>query len=99
VDAEGAARGGQPVGHALQAGAVGGFRGVEAVAVVGDGEPELPVRAGQGDAGPGGPRVLRNVLQGLADAEVRGGLGFPRVAADAIGLDLDGKRSLAGLRL
>ena len=38
VDAEGAADRGQPVGHALQAGAVRGLRDVEAVAVVGDGE-------------------------------------------------------------
>ena len=59
----------------------------------GDGESEVPVRAGQGDGGPGGPRVLRDVLQGLQDAEVHGGLGVPRVAPDAIGLDLDGKRS------
>ena len=40
-----------------------------------------------------------DVLQGLQDAEVRGGLGLPRVAPDAVGLDLDGKRSLARLRV
>ena len=34
--------------------------------------------------------VLRDVLQGLQDAEVRGGLGLPRVAPGAIGVDLAG---------
>src|SRR4249919_2136415 len=64
VDVEGAADRGQPVGHALQAGAVGGLGGVEAVAVVGDGELEETVGAGQGDGGPGGPGVFGDVLQG-----------------------------------
>src|SRR5437763_5989035 len=51
ADAEGAADRGQPVRHALQAGPGRGLCGVKAVAVVGDGELEVAIGAGQGDLG------------------------------------------------
>ena len=47
----------------------------------------LPARARQGDGRPGRAGVFRGVLQGFQDAEVHGGLGVPRVAPDAVGLD------------
>src|SRR5689334_1906173 len=47
ADVERAADRGQPVCHALQAGAGGGLRGVKAGAVVGDGELEVAIGAGQ----------------------------------------------------
>src|SRR5438445_640008 len=49
--------------------------------------------------GPGGPRVLGNVLERLQAAEVDGGLGLLLVAADPVGVHADGQRGLAGLRL
>ncbi len=60
-----------------------------------------PVPAGSGTGnrpGRGGLRVFGNVLQGLQDAEVSGGLGVAGVAPDAVGLDQDWQRGLAGLR-
>jgi hypothetical protein len=75
-----------------------GRRGVEAVPVVSHGELEMAARARQGYGRLGRAGVFRGVLQGFQDAEVHGGLGVARVAPDAVGLDLDGQRSPAGLR-
>jgi hypothetical protein len=94
----GAACGGEPVGHALQAGAMAGRRGVEAGPVVSHGELDMAARARQGYGCPGRAGVFRGVLQGFQDAEVHGGLGVSRVAADAVCLDQHGQRSPAGLR-
>src|SRR5689334_4521790 len=98
VDAEGAADRGQPVRHALQAGTGCGLCGVKAVAVVGDGELEVAIGAGQGDLGGRSTGVFRHVLQRLQDAEVGSGFGVPPVAADPVRLDQDRKRGPAGLR-
>ena len=87
---EGAADGSKPVGHALQAGAVGGSGGVETGSIVGDRELKMAVGAGQRDSGLRGPGVLGHVLQRLQDAEVRGGLGVAPVAPDSVRLDQTG---------
>jgi hypothetical protein len=99
ADADGATNRRQAVGHALQASALSDVCELKTCTIVGDAELKVAVRAGHGDRGPGGLRVLRNVLQGLQDAEIHGGLGVPRVPPDAVGLDEDRQRRLAGLGL
>jgi hypothetical protein len=86
-----------PVGDALQAGALPRGSGVESLAVVGDFELELGVAFGQANAGAGGVCVFRGVVQGLQRAEVHGRLGFLRVAPDPARLDGNGDRGLARL--
>ena len=93
------AQGGQPVGHALQAGAVPGGRGIESGSVVSDGELEASAGAGEADVRPGGVGVLGDVLQGLERAEVHGRLDVLRVALNAVGLNRDRHRGLARLGL
>lgn len=61
-DVESAANRRKAVGHALKAGALGDVRGFKTGAVIGDAELKMAVRAGHGDSGPGGLRVLRHVL-------------------------------------
>jgi len=56
-------KGGEPVGHALQAGAMADRRGVEAGPVVGDGELEMAARARQGYGRLGRAGVFRGVLR------------------------------------
>jgi hypothetical protein len=81
----------------LQAGSGCGLCGVKAVAVVGDGELEVAIGAGQGDLGARSTGVFRDVLQRFQDAEVGGGFGVPPVAADPVRLDQDRKQGPAGL--
>src|SRR6266851_585773 len=69
------------------------LRGVEPGAVVGDGELQAAVRAGQANRGLRRARVLDDVLQGLHGAEVDGGLGVRRVAPDAVPLDQHRQRA------
>ena len=51
------------------------------------------------DGGLGGAGVFGDVLQGFEGAEVHGGLGVLRVAAEAVGFDHDRQRGLACLGL
>jgi hypothetical protein len=80
-DAEGPAERGQPVRHALDAGAHRGGRPVESPAVIPHGEGEGPAVLADGDAGLPGLRVLRGVLQRFQHAEIDGGLDFLGVPA------------------
>jgi hypothetical protein len=81
----------------LQAGAGWGLCGVKTVAVVGDGELEVAIGAGQGDRGGRSTGVFRDVLQRFQDAEVGSGFGVRPVAADSVCLDPDRERGPGGL--
>src|SRR6266496_6185788 len=96
-DAQLAAHGRQPVGHALQSCAVLGRHRVEAGAVVGDPELEPAVELTHGHGGERGPGVLRHVLQCLEYAEVQRRLGVAGEPADPVGVDEHGHGRPAGL--
>ena len=85
--------GGQPVGHALQAGTVAGGGSREAGAIVGDRELQDIADAGQADGRGRGAGVLGHVLQRLERAEVDGALGVLRVPADLVRLECDRHRA------
>ena len=89
-----------PVGHALQAGAPRRGRRVEPDAVVPDLEREpSAVLSKSSTSTLEAPRVLRDVLERLEDAEVDARLDVLRVAPDAVGGDVDRDGGLARLRL
>jgi hypothetical protein len=88
---------GQPVGHALQPGAVACRARIETGPVVGDGEFQGAFAGSQADGRPRGRRVLRDVLQRFQDAEVRGGFGVRRVAPDPVRLHRHRDRRLLSL--
>jgi hypothetical protein len=98
-DAEGPAERGQPVRHALHAGAHRRRRPVESPAIIRDGEGEGPAVLADDDAGLLGPRVLRDVLQRFQHAEVHSCLDLLRVPAQAGGFDGDRKNRLLRLCL
>ena len=98
-DAEGPAERGQPVRHALHAGAHRGGRLVEPAAVVADGEREGPAVVPERHPGLPGLRVLRHVLQRLQHAEIHGGLDVLGVSAQARRFHRDRNRRLPRLRL
>src|SRR5918996_4204412 len=88
-----------PVLYVLQPLPPWGGRRVEPPAVVLDFEPQRALLRPEPDGGRGRVRILRRVLEGLEDAEVRSGLGLGRVPAEAVGLHGDRERHLPGLGL
>jgi hypothetical protein len=96
-DAEGPAERGQPVRHALHAGAHRGGRLVKSPAVVADGEREGPAVMAERHPGLAGLRVLRGVLQRFQHAEIHGGLDVLGVPAQVRRFHRDRKRRLPGL--
>jgi hypothetical protein len=98
-DAEGPAERGQPVRHALDAGAHRRGRPVESPAVIPDGEGEGRAVLADGDAGLLGLRVLRDVLQRFQHAEVHRGLDLLGVPAQPGCFNGDRQGRLLRLRL
>jgi hypothetical protein len=89
----------EPVGDALEPGAVGHFVDFEAHTIVGrfESEPVVAIRETQSDAGC--LCVLGDVLEGLEAGEVEGGFDLTRVSADAVTLDVDRNHRPPGLRI
>jgi F420-dependent oxidoreductase-like protein len=98
-DFESPTQGIEPVGHALQAGPVGGRPDVEASSVVGHLEAQLAIVLSHSDGRSVRTRVLRDVVQRLEATEVHRGLDRLVVASVAAHLDGDRDRCLASLRL
>src|SRR6266516_1787343 len=98
-DAEGPAERGQPVRHALDAGAHRRGPPVESPAVIPDGEGEGPAVLADGDAGLLGLRVLRDVLQRFQHAEIHRGLDLLGVPAQPGCFNGDRQSRLLRLRL